>query len=396
MTKIRVLIFMTSVAVISTFLYFASLYARGYRFDSKVRWFTPRGILVVKSDPDGAQITLDGEQKLVTNSTIPLPKGGYVVEIKKEGYHPWKKQMEVSEEIVTSADAFLFKLIPSISPITYSEAQNPISSPDQTKIAFIVPGTPENIENEKDGLWIMETTNLPIGFSRDPKRITNGDLEESTIQFSPDGRQILLTTKTSAYLFDTSVFTPALKRINIKTTLETTLSQWKNEEEVKLKAKLKSLPKEMADILENSADNVEFSPDETKILFRAILDTTIPDNIVKPLPGSSTQPQERAIKKNRIYIYDTEEDRNFLITDNTDMAINVNIRWFPTSNHILVSQKDNISIKEYDNTNEQILYTGSYVAPYAFTIGSTNRIIILTNLGGGTTSVNNLYSLTIR
>jgi len=86
MPKIRILIFLSTVAVVGALAIFASYIARGYIFDTQTFSFTPRGILVVNSDPNGAQIFIDGELKTATNATLRLAPGTYDVEIKKESY----------------------------------------------------------------------------------------------------------------------------------------------------------------------------------------------------------------------------------------------------------------------------------------------------------------------
>ena len=50
---------------------------------------------------------------------------------------------------------------------------------------------------------------------------------------------------------------------------------------------------------------------------------------------------------------------------------------------------------DYDGTNRQEVYAGSYVAPHAYPALTTDRIIILTNLGANT-SPPNLYSLSLK
>src|SRR4030067_252370 len=222
MVKTRVLISFITIVIVCIVSWFIYLYARGYRFDQKTNHITPNGLLVIKSDPDGAQIYLNGEIKTETNSTISLAPGNYDVMIKKEGFLEWKKRLTIEKEIVTETTAHIFKGAPSLSAITFSGAFNPILSDDMSKIAFAVPVKKNDNQHNKDnaGLWIMETVNLPIGFSRDPRRITDGDLTNATWQWSPDGREVLLETAFGKYLLDSGNFTSQKQRVNI--TLEIT------------------------------------------------------------------------------------------------------------------------------------------------------------------------------
>ena len=379
MTKIRVLIFLSTLLIVGVLGIFASYYARGYRFSLKTFEFLPNGILVIKSEPDGASVLINGELKTATNTTLSLAPGVYDVEVKKEGFLPWYKRLTIEKEIVTQASVSLFKTLPALSPITFSGAENPIISPDNSKIAFI----------DKDGLWIIDIINLPLGFGRDPRKITDGNLQNSTYEFSPDARQILVTTSNSIFLLDTDSFTPQGQRINIASMVDNIKSTWLKEKQVFTSSLLSNFPAQLADIFLNKADDLIFSPDETMILYTASDAAILPENLVKGLPGSSTQKQERDLKIGHKYIYDIKEDRNFLIT-NSDIVPH----WMPTSRHILLAEENKVIIMDYDGTNRQIVYSGSYIAPFAYPFSNTSKLLILTSLGSE--SAPNLYSVTIK
>ena len=406
MTKIRVLILLTTIAIVGGLSYLFSLYARGYRLDSKNLKITPSGLLIVKSNPEGAQVLVNQEPKGFTNLNLTLSPETYDITVKKEGYTTWNKRLTIKKEEVTEVDAHLFKIAPSLSAITFNSCLNPTSSLDSTKVAFIVPATTQNIKEEKEGLWVLDNINLPLGFSRDPRRITDGDLKDSNWIWSPNGREILLVTPKGKFLLDTSTFTPQDKRTNIAAKADTIIEEWQKEEQRILDSKIKALPDKISEIMANYAEDVSFSPDETKILYKAKVDTTIPNEIIKPVPGASTQKQERDIKKDKIYVYDIKEDRNFLITDDSanlqigqyapkDNKVDQKILWFPTSRHLIWAKEGKIIIMDYDGTNLQEVYSGSYFAPYAFPTLTNDRILILTNLGADSQEAN-LYSLSLK
>lgn len=410
--------FLLTCVVVGSLLYVGAMYARGYRFDKTQGKLSPRGLLVIKSNPDGAQVYIDGILKTATNSNLSLVPGSYEVTVKKDGFRSWSKNLVIEKEIVTEADATLFRSVPALSPITFSESTGPIQSDDLSKIIFSVPATKDNIDRDKEGLWIIETINLPIGFSRDPRRITDGDMTGTTYQFSPDGRQVLLETAQGNYLLDDGTFTPQAKRIGISLSLEKTISNWQKERDARIKSLMKNVPDKLSVILTENATNIVFSPDETKILYRATKDTNIPKELIKPIPGSSTQKEVRDIKIGCTYIYDIKEDRNFQIFDTeikidnqpvaTTSPVTSNkkakvepekildvIRWYTTSRHILIAQSDKIIIMDLDGTNKQEIYTGGYSYPNAFPTANSDRIIILTNLGASTSPAN-LYSLSLK
>lgn len=378
-----------------------SLYARGYSFDLKNKQLSPTGILVIKSVPDGAEVFIDGELEIATNDSIKLAPGTYDINVRKEGYHPWDKRLTFEKEEVTEATAHLFKSAPSLSAITFSNASNPTPSDDFTKIAYAVPVTTNDSING-EGLWVMETVNLPIGFSRDPRQITDGDLTNASWEWSPDGREILLTTKTGVYLLKVSDFTPQNTRINITSTALTIKDEWEEKRQKKLDSQIKSLPDQVLDVLNRKAHSVILSADEDMVLYTASGSATLDDNLIDSIPGASTQKQEREIKEGYTYVYDVKEDRNFLIDEqevligNTPLGSSTRrLSWFPTSRHLVLAEPEKITIMDYDGTNRVEVYTGSYEAPHAYPIASLDRLIILTNLGANSGGAN-LYSLGLK
>lgn len=403
MTRLRVLIFFLTIVVVGVVAYFVSLYARGYRFDSKHLRFSPNGLLVANSDPQGASVLVNGELLTATNTTISLAPGTYDIEIKKESFTGWKKRMVIEKEVVTEAQASLFRSIPSLSPVTFNGSYNPVASSELTKIAFAV--LPQNdTDPTKLGLWVIETLNLPFGFAKEPKRITDGDLTGASWNWSPDSREILLNTKQGVFLLDVGSYTPQGVRVNVASRLPDILKGWEKETQTKLTARLRGLPAEHQDVFLRKAKALKFSPDETKILYTASGSATLKPDLVKQLPGASTQKQEREIKDGQTYVYDIKEDRNFLIeTEPSELTIDPDLyssakkslSWFPTSAHLVLAEEGKVTVMDYDGTNRQPVYTGSFVAPYAFPFASTGKLLILTNLGADS-SLPNLYSVTIK
>jgi len=401
MTRLRVLLGLLTLLVVGLLGLFLSLYARGYRFDGQTFRFKPSGLLVVKSDPSGAQVFVNGELSTATDTTVSLAPGTYDVSIRKESFHPWNKRLVIEKEVVTEAIASLFRVAPSLSSVTFSGVVNPVISADGTRIAYATP--PSREDPEKGGLWAIETVNLPIGFARDPRRVTDGDLTAADWQFSPDGREILVSLGQSVFLLDASTFTPQARRVNVAARKEIILAEWEEERGTRLSSQIKILPDELIDILQRKVSSIVFSPDETKILYTASGSATIRENLIKPLPGSSSQKQERDIKEGHTYVYDIKEDRNFLIDEGAESLLidsklvpelTRRLAWFPTSKHLVLSEAGKITIIDYDGTNRQLVYSGSYVSPHAYPFGSTSRLLILTSLGADTTP--NLYSLTLK
>jgi len=372
----------------------AILYANGYRIDQEEGLeLSQKGILVANSDPNGAQVFIDGELKTATNNSINLEPGEHNITIRKEGFLPWEKKITIKEKEVTQVNAFLAPTAPSLSALTFSGAFNPKITKDLTKIAYGVPFDPKNNGNgevERDGLWVLETGNLPLGFSRDPRRITNGDLSEANWEWSPDGREVLLTAGGGAFLLDAGVFTPQTELINIIPQRDDIKRRWESLSNKKLKARLGTLNDELEDIFLTHGTGISFSADESKFLYTATGSATIPEGLVKGLPGSSTQPEKRDIKAGQKYVYDIKEDRNFLVGDEGSI-----IMWLPNSLNLLLPEDGKISIIDYDGRNFQTIFSGSFIYPNVFPSSSTGKVLILTNLGAED-GENNLYWLGLR
>lgn len=403
MAKIRLLLLMLTILVVGGLGIIASYYARGYRFNFASMKFLPNGILVIKSEPDGASVYINGELKTATNATISLAPGTYDVSVKKDGYLEWYKRLTIDKEIVTQASVSLFRNVPSLSPATFSGAENPTMSIDGTKIAYVVEPS-EGIDPEKVGLWTLDTYSLPLGFSNEPKRLTDGDLTGATYEFSPDDRQIMVTTSNGIFVLDTNTYTPQNQRVNIAGKKDSILENWKTEKRAKEQSLIKNLPAEMADILNRKTHDFVFSPDQNLILYTASSTGTLNNNLIPALPGASTQTEERYIQPGQTYVYDIKEDRNFNITNDNVILSDTNqdrgspqpaIRWMSTSRHLLYSVPGKIIVMDYDGTNRHVVYSGSYIYPYAFPFNNTTRLLILTNLGAESSKAN-LYTLTIK
>ncbi len=403
MTKLRVLIFLLTLFIAGIGGYAALMYARGYRFNPNDGKITTHGLLAVKSEPAGAQIFIDNKLNSATDTTISLPPKTYDIEIKKEGYKSWRKNITIKKEEVTEINASLFKSAPSLSALTFEGCVNPVASNDQSKIAYAV--IPKNKSDfpQKAGLWVIENINLPIGFAREAKRITDSDLTNANWTWSPDGREIMLSTPLAVYLLNSGSYVPQNQRVNIAGSKNDILLKWKKEEQKRMDSKLKVLPPELSSIIKNKAKAVLFSPNENMVIYTASGSATLPEKLIRQLPGSSTQKEERKISQGNTYVYDIKEDKNFLIDSGSENLIlgggtdgneAKRISWLPNSRNIMISESGKISIIDYDGTNNQIVYSGTFINPYVFTTVSDERLLILTNLGGE--EADNLYTLTIK
>lgn len=390
MPRLRIFILLSTVVVVGVVGAFAILYARGFRLQQEEEKITlgPTGLLVANSDPVGAQVLVNGELRTATNNSISLSPGEYLVSIRKEGFLSWEKTLTIEREAVTQVDAFLVSSAPSLTALTFSGAMNPTASEDFSKIAYVVPASEDTIE--RAGLWIMETVNLPLGFNRDPRRITDGDLTNATFEFSPDAREVLLTVSNAVSLLNVAEFTPQGSRANIALQAENIKKEWQEIRNTKLKAKIAPLPDGIEEVFAHSAGDIVFSPDENRILYTATKSATIPKGLVRQLPGSSTQVQEREIVPGNKYVYDIREDRNFKVANGDEI-----VHWLSNSLNLAIPEKDKITVVDYDGTNRKTVFSGSYVFPVAYPSTNVNRILLLTSFGASN-SLTNLYWLSLK
>lgn len=396
MIRKRIIIFLTIIIGIAAVAYFLIKLASGYRLDFTNGSLRPTGLLVASSLPNQATVFINGKAfKNKTATTLSLTPGEYQVEIKKDGFSSWQKKLLIEKELVVKTDAYLFPTYPELKPLTFTGAANPVISPDGKKVVFAVDG-----ENEKAGLWVLDLSERALGLGREPLQIVQSapggrNFAKSDYQWSSDSKQILIvlakeTVQEENFLLEASNLNENTQLIDITEQKAALLRRWQNEEKILQEDKISLLPEELIDILEAITKDILFSPDETKILYTATASASIPKELIPPLPGASTQTEQRELQPDKTYVYDLKEDRNFAI----DLPGESKISWFPTSKHLFLVQNDKISIKEYDNTNEINVYSGPFENSFAFSFPSGNRLLVLTSLSKDTPP--NLYSITLR
>lgn len=414
--RTRILLFIASLLIVPTFTYLVILFAKGYRPDFKAQKLQPTGLLAIRSLPDSAQVYVDGSLRGATDTTVNLPPGDYDVEAKKEGYHPWSKHLHIQAEIVTSSTAWLFPTVPSLKAITSTGAANPVVSPQGNTIVFAGTGASQN------KLFSLDLSESPLGLlNKEVRQIASSpviNFAASALHWSPDSRQLLINASTSAYLLDLS----SQQITDVSVTLPNLISSWNSLHDLQEKQKFATLPPLAQSILATSAADLVWSPKENRVLYTATASAILPDNIIRPLPGSSTQKQERALVPGHVYVYDLEEDRNFYITSMPVVAPSPSpkpkkgaasvpaspaisypsythksgLLWFPSSAHLVKVSPSEVSVFEYDGQNPTAIYAGPMEGSIAIPYPSGKQLLILTNLTPAITSSPNLYAVSLR
>lgn len=408
------IIFGTAIAIIA--------YGRGYRFDPGNRALNSTGLVVVQSDPTGAQIIVDGKIKTATQATITLAPGWYDITVAKEGFQPWKKHVKVQGEVVNKIEALLIPNNPSLNALTASGVVSPTLSPDGSKLAYVIPDQPlatiaGTLNPTRPGVWILDLVDKPLGLNRDARQIaqSNGtDFSTSTLSWSPDSKQILATQTTgAAYLLDADKLNTSLALIDIKTVQ----TDWQAISAQRTKEQLVTIPQIFTDIASQSAKILALSPDETKILYQATGSATLPQIISPALIGTDPTEETRTIKPQNVYVYDVKEDRNYLVVSAAQLPqqptptplrrgavagpvasfdVNTVLHWLPTSRHLVFVVKDKVQIMDYDGANVRTAYAGPFWDSFAVPWTNASKIVILTNLNSQVSQINNLYAVSLK
>lgn len=373
-------------------------YGRGYRLNLKKTSLTTTGLISATSDPIAAQVYINGTLKTATNNSFNLEPGWYKVNISKEGYIPWEKDMRIQGEVVSRADAFLFPTNPSLSPLTTLGVDRPVLSPDGGKVAYIIPT--DHLDGnyaKKSGLWFYALSDGTLGRNRDAVQLAAHesafDVTTATITWSPDSTKVLAQVKNgTARLYQTS--RPGTFE-DMTLSVKTLMSDWEEERLIKERQKLAAYKPPIIAMATSSAKILSFSPDETKILYEATASATIPEAITPPLIGTNSTKEERTITPGNLYVYDSKEDKNYFLLTKKE-AGQSKIIWFPTSRHILLTFPTKIDVLEYDRTNWITIYSGPFVDGFVAPWNNGSRIIVMTNLNADATSLPNLYTVNLR
>lgn len=384
------------------------LYGRGYRFgqtqSGKVT-ISKTGLLVLNSEPNGAQVFIDGNLTTATNNTIDLLPGDYTVRIVKDGYLPWEKAVRIQKEVVTKADALLFPTAPRLESITSSGVENPVIDPSGRKLAFKI----SSESAKKNGIYVLDMSSTPILSLQTSAKQLSDDItalfSTSSYAWSPNGEELMASISGELdtsyyYLLNTSGFNDTPQ--NITAILPSIQDQWSLQKTEVDTARMNGLNKKVKQIIETNFNVLGWSPDDDKILFTASRSADLPI-IIKPRHiGIDPLRETRTIKENDYYVYDISDDTNMRVLtaeslqcpDKVEVCTNT-IQWFPDSKHLLVVKDKTINIMEIDGTNSTTVYAGPYIDNYVFPWPNASKLVILTNFNNPGVPAN-LYTIGLK
>jgi len=280
--RVRTILF--SVCAILFFLIAPTitLYSMGYRIDFESKRIVQTGGFYFKILPKNVQILIDGKIKKKTDIFFGsilidnlLPKK-YKVQIKKEGYLPWEKTLEIKEKEVTEAKNIV--LIPEKPRFETlgNEIENFFFSPNGEKM----------ILKDKEGLKLFDTgkkiKNYPI------EALPKEEVEE--LVFSPDSQKFLLKINSKFKLLDLTKFPtssinldfldPKIKEISFHPKDFTKIFFFKNSEifEADLEKKENVLFEKDISTYKISGENIYYL-DNSGFLFKSDFNQKIRDKI---------------------------------------------------------------------------------------------------------------------
>lgn len=357
-------------------------WAKGYTFSSSQKGLVGTGIISVTSIPDSASVFVDGHLTTATNATVSslLPKE-YTVRVVKEGFIPWERKVKVREGLVTELKLTLFPAIPTIYPLTFTGVKNPILSPDNTKLAYIVPtGSAGGGVNKKAGVWVWTfEENRPLAFARgaQPHQIAQTgtiDYTNTTLRFSPDSKQVLASIGTNNYLLNDESINSEPK--DITPVLQSTLKAWDDDLKSTSALIIEKIKDSKAKKIASSAAILKWSPDESKFLYKE-----------KPL---SDKEKDGLILFKDYKVYDLEDKIQYNLPEARVFS------WLPDSKHVVLVEEDKVSIVDFDGSNKAVIYAGKFEDSFVFAWPDASRLVVVSSLPTPTASEPNLFGINIK
>lgn len=380
-------------------------YARGYRIDIQKGTVTSTGIIAISSSPQTAQVYINGILRGVTDLHLTLPYGKYSIEVKKEGYTSWKREVVLKGELVVTADATLFPPNASLTPLTTIGISKVISIDKTDKALLFV----ENGDVEKDGIYVFDQTKRTFSLFPPLKLLASKKLfpedvhlQDVSVLFSPDFKQGIVIFKRGE---DSISYLLSLEEENMQL-FEVTSSQaslekaWDEERVLETARLLEIFPKNFAKIASDSFRIISLSLDKSKILYESKQDIELPIVIKPRLVAVNQTPEVRLIQSNKLYVYDRKEDKNYSISlpeasEKMRQAGDTVLVWFPDSRHLVEHEGDKISVVEFDNMSRQIIYSGPHEGSF-FDVTSDGKLLILANLNPQFNKTPDIYAVGIK
>ncbi len=383
----------------------AIFWARGFKPNLRTGEIKRTGLIVASSTPTGASVYLNDRLTSATNTNIAfLDPGIYKVKIQKDGYSTWEKEVLVREDLATEIKALLFPLAPEIKPLTSTGAYNPAISPSNSKIVFGVPGA-------TGGVYVLPLVDSPFAFRQNPKVLAKNtgsfDFSKAKFVWNPNSEEFIARFEESKPSPSPSAKTGQAQSTNQTTTATANIlliSQDDNQQNPDITASLNATLAAWATQIDDQTKNLAIlAPDEVK----QSTAESAPDvsskqfsstNLVNYYPnGLIFSPDEKKIlykhKDGNFRVYDLNQKVDFKLPKFDDL---LNISWYPDSDHLVVAQKDQISIIDADGHNKITVFSGKFENGFVFAHPNGFRLIVLSTLTQPEGNPPNLYSINLK
>lgn len=182
----RRIVYITFIAIFLLITPVIILYTAGYRYNFQKHKIQKTGIFILKSEPVGASVYLNGKLRSETTPAriANLLPGDYAIKIEKENFYPWQKNLPMESRLTTFAEnIFLFKKnLPLEVVETGSEFFS--LSPNGQKMVYL---KKQETGNE---VWLL---NLKNSQKKLIYRLSDRTSDAVNFEWSGDGQKILLT-----------------------------------------------------------------------------------------------------------------------------------------------------------------------------------------------------------
>lgn len=183
-------------------------FSKGYRINITDREIRRTGVITVQTQPSGARLYIDGEDVGRTPRSRTLDVGIHNISVWRDGYHEWRKDVEILEQ--KSTPVFPFLILEDIEMTNIWESEGEIVqywiNEDQNHFIYLQQDLPEQYS-----LWRYRV-NTPIwNLNNNPVQILTLDTSDIELKISPNGQfAIMKITEENENIYVVDLTRPTL------------------------------------------------------------------------------------------------------------------------------------------------------------------------------------------
>lgn len=385
----RVFLFFTTLFFLTAASGLVFLWAQGYSLDRTSGKLEKTGMILTKSEPDGAKIIVDEVLTSATNATLAnLKPGEHKIRIEKEGFVTWQKTVTVKEQMVTELSAVLIPLTPKLLPLTSGGANHPALSSDGSRIAFF------NQKEKTPGIWLLPLSGRSLlNLTQASPKLLLADAAPAAIlssglqlKWSPDDSEILAQINRQGYYLIDTTQTPT-DHFSATASAEGAETRWRENEAKSRKSLLDKSPVSPEILAAALSPQTLWAQNGKRFLYQKetadLIEYRVYD-LSDPLPvGGFNDYQTLRVEKNA----------------------GLKVSWYSDSSHLLLfscQKTDNgaecregtVEIVEINGENRTQIYKGVVFSDRVFPTPDGSQLIILTSFNPE--GEPNLYAISLR